>query len=185
MTITCFFPGAASRSGEASYRTHQTEQTYAPQNEAGILTNPPLWSRRPNHKACSTKMPLSQGYKRCVACQHSHDDQTPRLQAGAGEDGFIHIPSGPDHVVCERQEEEEHLRVAGRPIHLLFSCALHCQSVSSVIARHFAVEGNPLQVTAWLTQRETTAADRSLSSVSLFDWRACRMDKATVRRTTL
>ena len=81
---------------------------YAPQTEAGILTNLPLWSRRPNHRACSTQMPPSQCYKRrCVACQHSPDDQTLRLQTGAGEDDFIHLRSGYDRVDCERQEEEE------------------------------------------------------------------------------
>ena len=47
----------------------------------------------------STKMPPSQSYKRrCVACQHSPDDQTLRLQAGAEEDDVIHLPSGPDRV---------------------------------------------------------------------------------------
>ena len=35
------------------------------------------------------------------------DDQTPRLQAGAGADDFIHLPRGPDRVACELQEEEE------------------------------------------------------------------------------
>ena len=42
-----------------------------------------------------------------MACQHFPDDQTLRLQAGAGEDDVIHLPSGLDHVDCERQEEEE------------------------------------------------------------------------------
>ena len=41
-----------------------------------------------------------------MACQHSHDDQTLRLQAGAGED-FIHLPGGHDRVACERQKEED------------------------------------------------------------------------------
>ena len=82
--------------------------SYAWQSEAGILTNLPLWSRRPNYRARSTKMPPSQSYKRrCVACQHSPDDQTLRLQAGAGEDDVIHLPSGLDRVDCEHQEEEE------------------------------------------------------------------------------
>ena len=74
-------------------------------------------------KTCSTKMPPSQNYKRrCVAWQQHHhhhptplsyppppppppmpDDQALRLQAGAGEDDFIHLP---DRVACERQEEE-------------------------------------------------------------------------------
>ena len=49
-----------------------------------------------------------QSYKRRrVACQHSPDDQTLRLQAGAGEDDVIHVPSGLDHVDCKRHEEEE------------------------------------------------------------------------------
>ena len=42
-----------------------------------------------------------------MACQHFPDDQTLRLQAGAGEDGVIHLPSDLDRVACERQEEEE------------------------------------------------------------------------------
>ena len=42
-----------------------------------------------------------------MACQYSPDDQTVRLQTGAGEDDFISLPSGPDRVACERQEEEE------------------------------------------------------------------------------
>ena len=42
-----------------------------------------------------------------MACQHSPDDQTLRLQAGAGEDDVIHLPSGLDRVACERQEEED------------------------------------------------------------------------------
>ena len=44
-----------------------------------------------------------------MACQHFPDDQTLRLQAGAGEDDVIHLPSGLDRVDCERQEEEEDL----------------------------------------------------------------------------
>ena len=36
------------------------------------------------------KMPALQSYKkRRVAGQHFHDGQTPRLQPGAGEDGYI------------------------------------------------------------------------------------------------
>ena len=53
-------------------------------------------------------MPPSQSYKRrCVVCQHSPDDQTLRLQAGAAEDGFIHLESGLDRVARGRHEEEE------------------------------------------------------------------------------
>ena len=59
-------------------------------------------------RARSTKMPPSQSYKRrYVACQHFPDDQTLQLQAGAGEDDVIHLPSGLDRVVCERQGEED------------------------------------------------------------------------------
>ena len=50
---------------------------------------------------------VSQCYSRRVACQHFPDDQTLRLQAGAGEDDVIHLPSGLDRVDCERQEEED------------------------------------------------------------------------------
>ena len=67
----------------------------------------PLWSRRADRGACSTKMPPLRSHKRRrVACQHFPDDQTLGLQAGAGEDDVIHLPSGLDHVDCERQEEE-------------------------------------------------------------------------------
>ena len=53
-------------------------------------------------------MPPLQSYKRRrVACHHFPDDQTRRLQTGAGEDDIIHLPSGLDRVDCERQEEEE------------------------------------------------------------------------------
>ena len=51
-------------------------------------------------------MSPSQSYsRRHVACQHSPDDQTLPLQTGAGEDDFIYLPSGPDGVACEPQEE--------------------------------------------------------------------------------
>ena len=50
--------------------------------------------------------PLRSHKRRRVACQHFPDDQTLRLQAGAGEDDVIHLPSGLDRVDCERQEEE-------------------------------------------------------------------------------
>ena len=42
-----------------------------------------------------------------MAYQHSPEDQTLRLQAEAGEDDVIHLPSGLERVHCERQEEEE------------------------------------------------------------------------------
>ena len=41
-------------------------------------------------------------------------------------------------------EDGLHLRVAGGSIHLLFSCALLCQRVSSLIARQVAVRWYPL-----------------------------------------
>ena len=50
----------------------------------------------------------SQSYEtRCVASQHSPDNQTLQLQAGAGEDDIIHLLSDLDRVDCEHQEEEE------------------------------------------------------------------------------
>ena len=53
-------------------------------------------------------MPPSQSYKRRrVAWQRFPDDQTLRLQTGAGEDDVIHLPSGLNRVDCERQDEEE------------------------------------------------------------------------------
>ena len=68
----------------------------------------PLWLIRADCGACSTKMPPLRSHKRRrVACQHFPDNQTLRLQAGAGEDNVIHLPSGLDRVDCERQEEEE------------------------------------------------------------------------------
>ena len=42
-----------------------------------------------------------------MACQHSPDDQTLRLQAEAGEDDVIHLPSGSDCVACKHQDEED------------------------------------------------------------------------------
>ena len=50
---------------------------------------------------------FTKSQEKTVACQHFPDDQTLRLQAGAGEDDVIHLPSGPDRVDCDRQEEEE------------------------------------------------------------------------------
>ena len=50
---------------------------------------------------------VQQSKRRRVACQHFPDDQTLRLQAGAGEDDVFHLPSGLDRVDCERQEEED------------------------------------------------------------------------------
>ena len=41
-----------------------------------------------------------------MACQHSPDDQTPRLQAGAGEDNVTDLLSSLDRVDCERHKEE-------------------------------------------------------------------------------
>ena len=64
------------------------------------------------------------------------------------------------------------------------SCSLFVPSfakrVSILIARHVAVGGNPLQ-----GHGMASATDRSLWSVSLFDRRACRMDKASIRRIPL
>ena len=42
-----------------------------------------------------------------MARMHSPDHHTLRRQTGTGEDDFIHLPSSPDHVACERQEEGE------------------------------------------------------------------------------
>ena len=70
------------------------------------LVHLPLWSRRPNLRACSTKMPASQSYKRRrVACQHSPEDQTLQLQAGAGEHDFTHL-SGPDRVAANAKKQQ-------------------------------------------------------------------------------
>ena len=116
-----------------SFRTgHNTEQSHTPQTEADILTNLPLWSKRPNHRACSTKMPPSQSYAtRCVAYQQFPDDQTLRLQAGAGEDDFIHRPSGPDRVSYERQEgEEEDTKERVQPVFVIAIEA--CSNYSAV-----------------------------------------------------
>ena len=44
-----------------------------------------------------------------MACQNFPDDQTLRLQAGAAENDFIHLLSGPGRVACEHQEKEEDL----------------------------------------------------------------------------
>ena len=75
-----------------------------------------------DHRARSTKMPPSQSYKRRrVACQHFPDDQTLRLQTGAGEDDIIRLLSGLDHADCKRREEEEHRK---------YSVANECRKIS-------------------------------------------------------
>ena len=51
----------------------------------------------------------------------------------------------PPFAVLFGLEDGLHLRVAGRPIHLLFCYAFLWQRVSSLIARHITVGGNPLQ----------------------------------------
>ena len=56
-----------------------------------------------------------------MACQHFPDDQTLRLQAGAGEDDVIHLPSGLDRVDCERQEEEEEESVGTVSVYRILS----------------------------------------------------------------
>ena len=63
---------------------------------------PPPPPPSPAHPPC----PLQSYKRRRVAYQHFPDDQTLRLQAGAGEDDIIHLQSGLDRVDCERQEEE-------------------------------------------------------------------------------
>ena len=47
-----------------------------------------------------------------MSCQHSPGDQTLRLQAGAGEDVFIHLPSSP--IKSQEEEEEEEGGGGGR-----------------------------------------------------------------------
>ena len=46
-----------------------------------------------------------------MACQHSPDDQILWLQAGTGEDDFLHLLSSPDCVACQRQEEEDRVHM--------------------------------------------------------------------------
>ena len=51
--------------------------------------------------------PLSKSYKRrCVACQHTLNDQTLQMKARAGEEDSVYLLSSPDGVACECQEEE-------------------------------------------------------------------------------
>ena len=66
-------------------------------------------------------------------------------------------------------EDGFHLRVASGPIRLLLCRAFSCQRVSSFVARHVAVGGIPLKGDCMASVSEARAADRSLSSVSLFD----------------
>ena len=54
-------------------------------------------------------------------CPLDNDDQTLWLQAGAGEDNIIHLPSGRDRVDCKRQEEEEEVIV-----HVWSCCQVLC-----------------------------------------------------------
>ena len=67
----------------ADGRAFTTSVSYAPQTDAGIPTSLSVWSRRPNYRSCSSKMPPSQRHwRRCVACQNCLDDQTPQQHTG-------------------------------------------------------------------------------------------------------
>ena len=46
--------------------------------------------------------------RRCVACQHSLEDQTLHLQTRLGEYSFINLPSSPYHVACEHQKGQSY-----------------------------------------------------------------------------
>ena len=82
---------------------HYTTKAQDASTPAAGWPSPTPWVLR----TCSTKMPSSQSYKRrCVACQHSLDNQTLPMQARAGEENFIHILRNPDCVTCKHQEEE-------------------------------------------------------------------------------
>ena len=99
-------------------------------------------SQRNLNSPCRTKMPPSQSYKRRrVACQHSPDDQTLRLQAGAGEDDVIHLPSGLDRVTWDRQEEEDPFALApARCTPLALSvCLSVCLSLSLCLSVSLAL----------------------------------------------
>ena len=54
-----------------------------------------------------------------MACHHSVDNQTLQLHAGAGEDGFMYLLSGPDHVACKHQEEG--MKNGGYRVYIRFS----------------------------------------------------------------
>ena len=82
-------------------------------------------------------------------------------------------------------EDGLHLRVAGGPVHLLLVVPSFARESAASLSGSLRWDGIHCRVTAWPLQCEARAADRSLSSVSLFDWRAYRTDKASVRRTTL
>ena len=68
-----------------------------------------------------------------------------------------------------------------------------CSFVAPSFARESAAslpgtlqwEGIHCRLTAWPLQSEARAAGRSLCSVYLFDWRACRTDRASARRKDL
>ena len=51
-------------------------------------------------------MPPSQRFKRCVACQHFLDAQTLRLQAGAGEDDVIDLPSSLELANAKKKKKQ-------------------------------------------------------------------------------
>ena len=73
MTIT-WCPESSKLFWLCTRHNRLSSHNYAQQTEAGIPTNLPLWSRRPNQRACSTMMSPSQNYKRrCVGCQRSPD----------------------------------------------------------------------------------------------------------------
>ena len=74
-----------------------------------------------------------------MACQHFPDDQTLQLQAGAGEDDVIHLPSGLDRVDCERQEEEEEEDSGAKKwdmhtlMYILYKFLNHCNYSSTTL----------------------------------------------------
>ena len=83
-----------------------------------------------------------------MACQHSHDDRTLRLQAEAGEDDFIHFPSGPDRVARERQEEGKKSNKFDLQLLSQYGSTTTCLSRSvSEIRRYVAGTTSSLQTT--------------------------------------
>ena len=70
--------------------------------------------------------------RRCVACQQSFDDQTLQLQAGAGKDKVVYLPSGPDHVACKCQEEDSVAAIGRVSLRVWFGKVNHLASAVAV-----------------------------------------------------
>ena len=102
------------------------------------------------------RCPLPKTTRECLSALPWH--QTAGLQAGAVEDAFIHLPSGPDGVACKHQEEVE--------CHSDDTCVPepNCSVTEGEVKqtnrnlKHGKANGVDRMSGEWLKQRETSIA---------------------------